>query len=97
YFRDELQAVRSGKWKLHLPHKYKTLIRAGKDGLPGEYDYERKIDLSLFDLEKDISESKNVADRFPKVVERLEKAARAFDAELKQNIRPAGHLTELRK
>jgi len=29
YFRDELQAVRSGKWKLHLPHKYKTLIRAG--------------------------------------------------------------------
>ena len=34
--RNELHAIRSGKWKLHFPHTYRSMIgRApGKDGIP---------------------------------------------------------------
>jgi len=45
-----------GKWKLHLPHGYRTLVEAGKDGMPGKYKQE-KIGLSLFDMEYNPYES----------------------------------------
>ena len=37
YAQGELQAVRSGKWKLMLPHTYRTMAGQppGKDGTPG--------------------------------------------------------------
>ncbi len=41
-----------GKWKLHLPHNFRTLTTPGKDGMPGKYKQEH-IDLSLFDMEND--------------------------------------------
>ena len=39
YNVNELQAVRSGKWKLMLPHTYRTMEsqEPGKDGTPGRY------------------------------------------------------------
>ena len=55
YFKDQLQAVRSGRFKLHLPRKEK------KNDLP----------LRLYDLTVDIAESTNVAADHPKVVARL--------------------------
>jgi arylsulfatase A-like enzyme len=72
YYYDglRLKAVRSGKWKLHLPHQYKGVKKPGMDGKKGEYFYD-KIELSLFDLENGIAESTNVADQNPAVVERL--------------------------
>ena len=33
----ELHAVRSGRWKLHLPHPYQSLDVAGNEGSPGKY------------------------------------------------------------
>ncbi|MBN1456606.1 MAG: sulfatase [Sedimentisphaerales bacterium] len=71
----ELEAVRSGKWKLHLPHGYRTVVEYGRDAKPGKYDYSKKIGPALFDLENDISEKNNVADKFPRVVARLKKLA----------------------
>jgi arylsulfatase A len=78
YYRgNRLEAVRSGRWKMHVPHEYGTLTdKVGQDGKPADYGQNRiyetsHIDLSLFDLESDISETTNVADRFPEVVERL--------------------------
>jgi arylsulfatase A len=59
-----------GKWKLHLPHQYRTLVKAGNDGAAGEYRQE-KIELSLFDMEKDPFETKNVMDSFPEVAKRM--------------------------
>ena len=44
--------MRSGKWKLHLPHPYQSLERAGSDGAPGAY-VRKEIELSLFDLDAD--------------------------------------------
>jgi len=37
YWGQELHAVRSGRWKLHLPHPYQSLEAAGADGAPGKY------------------------------------------------------------
>ena len=39
YSGDELQAVRSGDWKLHLPHEYLTVAgEPGTDGKPANFD-----------------------------------------------------------
>jgi len=48
-----------GRWKLHLPHAYRTLVYAGKDGMPGKYK-QMKIELSLFDMKNDPFETTNV-------------------------------------
>jgi len=77
YWGRELQAVRSGKWKLHFPHRYRTVEPPGypgHGGRPGKYAY-KQIDLALFDLENDIGETTNVADKYPEVVERLKALA----------------------
>ena len=70
YWGTELHAIRSGRWKLHLPHPYQSLERAGHDGAPGTYA-RKELELSLFDLETDPGESTNVADRHPEVVAKL--------------------------
>ena len=70
YWGAELHAVRSGKWKLHLPHPYQSFESAGSDGKPGKYA-RREIELSLFDLEKDAAETTNLAAGNPEVVKRL--------------------------
>lgn len=73
YNAGALEAVRSGKWKLHLPHGYRTLRDAerARGGVPAEYDYGARIELSLFDLVNDPGESRNVAAQHPETVERL--------------------------
>lgn len=39
YAGDELQAVRSGPWKLHVPHEYLTVAAApGKNGKPSNFE-----------------------------------------------------------
>ena len=84
YRRNELHAIRSGKWKLHFPHTYRTMNgrELGKDGIQGKYDYSAEIGLELFDLEKDIGESTDLSGQFPDVVERLSRLADVKRAEL---------------
>ena len=77
YWNRELQAVRSGNWKLHFPHSYRTMTeKKGGGGKPGEYR-EARIDLSLYDLQTDPGEIKNVAADHADVVERLTRFADA--------------------
>ncbi|MHC4745570.1 MAG: sulfatase family protein [Planctomycetota bacterium] len=84
YYRmDQLQAVRSGKWKLHLPYEVR---RKGKA---------TKSQLRLYDLKADIGEKSNVAEQNPRIVKRLlaiaEKAREDLgDGDRKGNQRPAG-------
>lgn len=59
-----------GRWKLHLPHGYRTLVEAGKDGMAGKYR-QASIELSLFDMEADPFETTNVIDRFTEVAARM--------------------------
>ncbi len=72
YWGRELQAVRTQRWKLHLPHPYQTLAgKPGSGGKPGPYKQAR-IGLELFDLKNDIGERTNVAAEHPEVVHRMQ-------------------------
>lgn len=82
YWGRHLQAVRSGRWKLHFPHEYRSLDGpAGSGGMPSRYT-QRSIGLSLFDLEADRSETTDVASEHPDVVKRLEALAEEARVEL---------------
>ncbi|TKG94957.1 arylsulfatase [Puteibacter caeruleilacunae] len=63
-----------GKWKLHLPHGYHTIIEGGKDGMAGKQE-NRTIELSLFDLENDPYEKTNVIDQYPEIAKKLQAIA----------------------
>jgi hypothetical protein len=60
-----------GRWKLHVPHKYRELVSVGNDGVAGKYR-QTEIGLSLFDLERDPYETKNVLEEQPEVAARLQ-------------------------
>ena len=80
YYRDnDLRAVRSGKWKLHLTTTKVTAKGIGKN--PGA---------ALFDLESDISEKKNVLKDHPDIEKRLRSYVTKFEKDLAGNSRPAG-------
>ena len=72
YHRNQLEAMRSGRWKLHFPHRYRTMQgqAPGLDGIPGKYVRD-SIGTALFDLDTDIGESRNVAEAHPDVVARM--------------------------
>jgi arylsulfatase A len=102
YYRGwALEAVRSGKWKLHLPHGYRTLAgrQGGTGGQPVKYE-QAKIGLALFDLDTDVSEQHNVAAKHPEVVKRLLSLADKMRQDLGdsakkmtgKNRRPPGHI-----
>jgi arylsulfatase A-like enzyme len=61
YQMEQLQAVRSGKWKLYLPLEQK--LGLGGRGKPGA--------IALYDLEADVGETSDLASREPQVVARL--------------------------
>jgi arylsulfatase A-like enzyme len=83
YYGKQLQAVRSGKWKLHFPHTYRTMAGqpGGRDGIPTNYT-QAKIGLSLFNLGKDIGETTDVKEKHPKVLARLQALGQAMRSEL---------------
>ena len=63
-----------GRWKLHLPHRYRTLVTPGNDGAAGKYRQEQ-IALSLFDMENDPYETTNVLKKYPDVAAKLQRMA----------------------
>lgn len=76
YWGDELQAIRSGRWKLHFPHSYRSIEGAtpGRDGQPGPY-LTKETGMALYDLEADVAEKIDVAGSHPEVVARLQQLA----------------------
>jgi arylsulfatase A-like enzyme len=68
YSGSNLQAVRSGKWKLRRAEN----------------------NTELYDLEADIGEKNNLADKHLDIVKRLASLMEDFDRELKANARPPG-------
>ena len=82
YWGRELQAIRSGDWKLRFPHGYRSLLSGGgRHGTPSDYVQER-TDGGLYHLRKNPSETKNVAGKNPEVVAELEQLADAARASL---------------
>jgi hypothetical protein len=72
--------VRSGRFKLVLPHRSQTLDGpAGSGGTPGKYR-QQDVPLALYDLVADVGETTDVAAAHPDVVARLQaEAERARD------------------
>ncbi|MBL8825175.1 MAG: sulfatase [Planctomycetia bacterium] len=94
YFWDrELQAVRSGPWKLHLPHRYQTLKgKPGKDGKPDAYEV-KQLEKSLFNIENDPEEKNNLLALYPDVVVKLMRyvdAARKDLGDSQESIKGTG-------
>lgn len=86
---DELQAVRRGKWKLHLQHAFEHVAEPGKEGAKGTATYQ-VIPLSLFNLENDPGEKYNLADQHPDIVLDLKKTAEEFQGRMKTEKRHCG-------
>ncbi|MBN2296114.1 MAG: sulfatase [Pirellulales bacterium] len=80
YFGDQLQAVRSGRWKLFLPleHPQRHPHHRGKGPSPA----------MLFDLVADVGSQHNVAENHPQIVARLTKLANNARADLGDSGRP---------
>jgi arylsulfatase A-like enzyme len=108
YWGNQLQAIRSGRWKLHFPHEYRTLegiqpatggIQPATGGIPATYRT-ATIEESLFDLEQDPGESNNLLAQYPEVaadLRRLAETAREQlgDGRIKGSaVRPAGSLPD---
>ena len=85
YWGQELRiAVRSGRWKLHLPHPYQSLEAARSRWRPGQKHYVRKeIELSLFDLVADPGETTNER---PQPIRRWSRTAIAFRGEARADL-----------
>lgn len=92
YQKQQLQAIRSGKWKYHLPLEQRIIG-------PHLPDTEQGEEL-LFNLEEDIAETYNLADQYPEIISQIqlliEKGRHDLgDWELEgRNIRPAGIIDE---
>ncbi len=103
YHNNHLEGVLSGdgRWKLYLPHQYRSLNgRTGTDdGIPIPYD-QNEMGQELYDLANDISETTDVASRHPEVVEELLKQVELIRTTLGDNLtdregterRPLGEL-----
>lgn len=82
-----LEAVLSsdGKWKLHLPHGYRDVVRPGLDVDRGEIKTSQ-IRESLFHFIDDPQEKKNLIADHPEIAKKLREAAASI---LKQYPPPA--------
>jgi arylsulfatase A-like enzyme len=101
YAPRSLHAVRTPRWKLHLPHPYRTLAGkpGGRDGQPVPYEA-AEIGLSLFDLQADLGETTDLSAKHPEVVKELLTIADRARSELGDQltrtpgtaVRPAGKM-----
>ncbi|MDR1384303.1 MAG: sulfatase [Planctomycetaceae bacterium] len=97
YFNQQLQAVRDSRWKLVLPHQYRTMQgqKSGENGTPGVYS-QKQVKLALYDLQNDISETTDVSGEHAEIMQRLQNAAKAYLEELGERnrqgygVRPVG-------
>lgn len=83
YNSGELQAMRSGRWKLHFPHK--AIVLNGKpgglDGRPAA-TVELPVGQELYDLDRDPGETRDLAATHRRTIRRLQRLAEAARVEL---------------
>lgn len=71
YNRNELQAVIFGKWKMVMPHSYRSIPEGTvmrNDGIPVKYHMLNLEKAELFDLSTDPNETIDVSENNPEVV-----------------------------
>lgn len=93
YFRGDLQAVRSGDWKLRVEH-----VRPPR----GKQKQSVTVPMALYNLKEDIGEKTDVADQYPEIVDKLRGYANQARADLGDdlkempgaNVRQPGNVSE---
>ena len=100
YSPNNLESVTDGRWKLMLPGGYRTLgdQPKAKGGIPAKYRQAKIEKPELYDLDADIGETTNVAEKHPEVVATLTEFTEKMRAELGDGmtktpgaeVRPAG-------
>jgi arylsulfatase A len=96
YYREQLQAVRSGPWKLYLPLEKKLC------NLNGSFEGAERFEAELYNVRNDISETLDLAAENPVLVQRLMALAKRARADLGDvnlegaNQRPAGWVDNLK-
>jgi arylsulfatase A len=106
YGNNQLQAVISGRWKLILPHRYRTMAGkpGGQDGTPNKYSSDSVKKPELYDLYTDVTETDDVAAAYPGIMKQMLAHAEAAYADLGDGplkkpgpgIRPAGQMPDAR-
>ena len=84
YHQDDLESLRSGKWKLELARNYQSLNGkpGGKNGRPAKYESLKIPQPELFNLDADPGEQHDVAAEQPEVLKKLVAAAEQMRTEL---------------
>lgn len=87
YGRNNLEAVREGKWKYVFPHRSRTYKKdlPGRDGRPGNTTDVDVLE-ALYDLSKDPGETQNLAAMYPDVVKQMMAAADKYRAQLGDDL-----------
>ena len=80
-----LAGAQSGRWKLMFRQGFRSPI-PGKNGQPGRR-VTKRIPLSQFDVESDVSETTNVVEKHPDVVRESQAMAAEVRKELGDRIR----------
>ncbi|MCA9028085.1 MAG: sulfatase [Planctomycetaceae bacterium] len=98
YQTDQLQAIRSGPWKLFVPlNSFTQHPHLTKADLPADGGMTRPL---LFNVVEDIGSTTDVADQHPHIVDRLLKFAESARNDLGDrdlpgaNQRPPGHVSD---
>jgi arylsulfatase A-like enzyme len=85
YWDAGLHAVRSGPWKLHFAHEYVRPEPVGGGGQPGKL-LTLKTTQALYNLETDVSETRDLSAAHPEMVARLQALAEKARAELGDSL-----------
>jgi hypothetical protein len=88
YANNELQTVTDGRWKLLLPHVYRTLgdQPKAKGGIPAKYHNLKIEKPELYDTAADIGEAHDVSAAHPDVMEKLTAFANEMRSELGDSL-----------
>ncbi|MFC2089897.1 sulfatase [Bacteroidota bacterium] len=83
FWLNNLNAVRSGDWKMHFPHWYRTMngMETGKDGMPGNYRQD-STGFVLYNLRDDIGETTDLSAEYPEKLEELRELGEKIKKEL---------------
>lgn len=87
FHKNDLEAIRKGKWKLVFPHKGVSYAAKapGQNGFP-QFPPRVQVDMALYDLSIDPGETVDVQESYPEQVKALQTLADKYRSELGDDL-----------